>query len=414
MSEYTQGLYTKGGTLNREAQTLIAEWEGKEIPADVDARIDTLLTESQTALIEARKWEGRGAAVKDAEATLNSVVETKRLAVGGDPVETKAAASDLQQKAFDAYLHGGLAGLSDAHRTAMRGMRDRDAKAALNETTTTQGGFLTPVIYEQMLVAALTDLSIVRSAGARIIALKSDDTRIPVITNSSAAVLTAEAASVSEVEPTFSEVTYVPYKYTRLAKASSEVVEDSRFDVWNEILMPDYAQAFAAAENVAFTTGTGSSQPQGFVVGSTLGVTAASATTVTMDEVINLYHALGYLYRSRPSTRWMLSDTTIGIVRKLKDTTNQYLWRPGLEAGEPDRLMGVPVITNNSMPAATTGLKSIVIGDFSYFGIGDRAGFAVKVLNELYAGNDQVGFLGIKRFDSHVLLATAFYHLIQA
>jgi HK97 family phage major capsid protein len=231
------------------------------------------------------------------------------------------------------------------------------------------------------------------------------------MTDSAAAVLTAEAASFDEKEPTFGEVTFVPYKYTKLVKASDETLNDSRIPIM-DIVGQDATQAFAAAENAAFTTGTGSSQPQGVVTGASAGVTAAATGAITADEVIGLYHSLADLYRM--NAVWMMNDATLKAIRVLKDTTNQYLWSPGLATGEPSTLLGRPVYINNSMATMATGVKSVLFGDMSYYWIADFSGMEMKRLNELYAANGQVGFTWYSRFDAHVMLSAAIKVITQA
>jgi len=302
-------------------------------------------------------------------------------------------------KAFDAWLHGG-------HRISPA------IRAALQEGTDSEGGYIVPTEYAKELVKALYDESVIRQAGARVIPMNSDSMKVPTLTASSAAILTAEEAAYSEVEPTFGEVDFNAYKYTRLAKASDELVADSTFPLWEAVLQPDFVQAFAAAENSAFTTGTGSSQPQGVVTGATTGVTAASASAITANEVIDLYHALNYKYR--PKAVWMANDATIKAIRQLKDSYGQYMWQPGLANGEPPSLLGRPIITNNSMATIAASAKVLLFGDFSYYWIGEREGLTIKRLEELYAANGQIGFRAYKRFDGNVMLAAAFQLLVMA
>lgn len=306
------------------------------------------------------------------------------------------------EKAFKAYLHRGE-------------QSDAAIKATLNETTDGQGGYAVPTQFANEIVLPLADASILRAAGARVIALTGTDSfRLPSLTFSAAAVLKAESAGYSQSEPTMGEVEFNPYKYTKLSKVTEELVADSRFDVWGQILQPDWTQAFAAAENGAFTTGTGTGQPQGVVVGSALGVTAASATAITADEVIDLVHSVGYLYRSR--AKFMMHDTTLRELRQLKDGEGRYLWSidGGLNGSPTGSLLGYPVITNNSMAEIATGNKTVLFGDFSYYVVADWAGVGMQRLDELYAGTGEVGFRGYRRLDGNVILSAAIKHLIQA
>jgi HK97 family phage major capsid protein len=230
--------------------------------------------------------------------------------------------------------------------------------------------------------------------------------KVPTLTNSTKAILTAEATTYSEVEPTFGEVSFDPYKYTKLVKASEEVLADSRIPV-ESMVSRDAGNAFALAENEAFSVGSGSSAPQGAVTGATVGVTTSATNAITVEEVIDLYHALAEQYR--PRATWLMKDSTLKIIRKFRDnsTTGAFLWQPSLQAGEPPTLMGRPVYTVPDMAAATTGLKAICFGDLSYFSICDFQGLQVQRMNELYAETGQVGFRWFKRFDSNVMLAVA-------
>lgn len=293
------------------------------------------------------------------------------------------------------------------------------AKAAINEGTSSQGGYLVPTLYSNDLVTITYLNSVLRDAGARTIKVTGTNSfRVPTLTNSTAAVLTAEAAGFDEQEPTFAEIAFVPYKYTALAKASREAVDDSRIDVAG-IVNDDANYRFVLAENIAFTTGTGSSQPQGIVIGATNGTTCASVSAITADEVIGHFHTVGYQYRNSPTFGWMMNDATVAYVRKMKDTANNYLWlNPsgavggGFTGPMQPTLLGKPVFTNNSMASAlTTGQKLILAGDFRYFWIADFAQTEVQQLRELYAANGQIGYVFNKRIDAHVVLAAALQYL---
>lgn len=287
-------------------------------------------------------------------------------------------------------------------------MRKGIMDAAMQEGTTTEGGNIVPTPMYDDIVMGLQADSIFRRAGAKVIPMTKWKMDVPTLTNSTAAIQTDEEGAVSEVEPTVGTVQAVAYKFTKLVKISKELLADANFDVWGKLLAPDYAHAFALAENAAFSTGDGSGHPQGITVGGTSAATAVSATTITADEVMDVFYALDY--RHQPKAKWMAKNSTIKILRKLKDSDDQYLWAPGF-AGEPPTILGQPLIKNDDMPAATAGLKPLIVGNFDYFWIFDRQGMELQRLVELYAGNGQVGFLADKRFDSHVMLSTAFYYL---
>jgi HK97 family phage major capsid protein len=284
-----------------------------------------------------------------------------------------------------------------------------DGKAALARGSDPTGGFLTPDIYIREFVNKKYLSSFVRNAPTRKFAMSSDVMHIPTIgTASTAAILTSEGSTFNEVEPTFAQVDFTAYKYTRIELASEELVADSEFDLLNEVILPDMAQSFAAAENIAFTTGSGVSQPMGIITGAaSTANTVGHATSVDADSLITHYHRLPLPYRQSGSLGWMMHDATIAVVRLIKDTLTQYIWQPGLQAGIPDKLLGQPVYPNNSMATMAANAKSVLFGDLSYYRIGDRLPLAINTLIERYAELGQVAFRGQSRFDGRVMVQEA-------
>ena len=136
--------------------------------------------------------------------------------------------------------------------------------------------------------------------------------------------------------------------------------------------------------------------------GGQVGVTAASSTAITADELISLVYSLKAPYRR--NAKFLLNDATISIIRKLKDNNGAYLWQPSVQAGQPDRLLGYEIYTSPYVPTAAAGALAIAFGDFKNYWIGDRAGRTVQRLNELYATNGQIGYVSTERVDGKVIL----------
>jgi len=127
-------------------------------------------------------------------------------------------------------------------------------------------------------------------------------------------------------------------------------------------------------------------------------VTSASATAITADELITLYHSVSEEYRR--DGVWLMQDSTVKLIRQLKTGDQQYLWQPGLQAGQPDKILGKTMYTSSNAPEATAALKSVLFGYTKGFWIVDRVGLAMQRLDELYAVNDLIGFKGTARTDS--------------
>ena len=283
---------------------------------------------------------------------------------------------------------------------------------ALQIGTDSEGGYLVPDEYERTLVEALEEENIFRQM-AKVIKTSSGDRKIPVVASKGTASWIDEEGAFPESDDSFGQVSIGAYKLGTLIKVSEELLNDSVFDLQSYISR-EFARRIGAKEEEAFFTGDGKGKPLGVLAatgGAETGVTAASATAVTADELMDLYYSLKSPYRKK--SVWVLNDSTIKAIRKLKDNNGQYLWQPSLAAGTPDMILGRPIKTSAYMPVMAAGAKTIAFGDFSYYWIADRQGRSFKRLNELFAASGQVGFLASQRVDGKMILAEAVKVLVQ-
>ena len=283
---------------------------------------------------------------------------------------------------------------------------------ALQIGTDSEGGYLVPDEYERTLVEALEEENIFRQL-AKVIRTSSGDRKIPVVATKGTASWIDEEGAYLESDDSFGQVSIGAYKVGTMIKVSEELLNDSVFDL-EAYISREFARRIGAKEEEAFFTGDGSGKPLGVLAetgGAEVGVTAASATAITADELIDLFYSLKSPYRR--NAVWVLNDSTIKAIRKLKDSNGQYLWQPSLTAGTPDTILGRPVRTSAYMPAIAASAKTIAFGDFSYYWIADRQGRSFKRLNELYAANGQVGFLASQRVDGKLILSEAIKVLAQ-
>ena len=306
---------------------------------------------------------------------------------------------------------------TDEYRKAFwNGMRNKvlsyEVQNALTIGTDSEGGYLVPDEYERTLVEALEEENIFRQL-ANVIQTSSGDRKIPVVASKGTASWIDEEGAYTESDDSFAQVSIGAYKLGTMIKVSEELLNDSVFDLESYIAR-EFARRIGTKEEEAFFTGDGTGKPLGILAasgGAETGVTAASATAVTADELMDLFYSLKSPYRK--NAVWILNDSTIKAIRKLKDNNGQYLWQPSLVAGTPDTILGRPVKTSTYMPAIAAGAKTIAFGDFSYYWIADRQGRSFKRLNELYAANGQVGFLGSQRVDGKMILPEAVKVLVQ-
>lgn len=193
----------------------------------------------------------------------------------------------------------------------------------------------------------------------------------------------------------------------QILKVTEELLYDNAFGLENYIIR-QFSKALANAEEDAFLNGTGTGQPLGLLAtegGAEIGVTAASATEITSDEIIDLVYSLKRPYRK--NAKFICNDQTLAAIRKLTDKNGRYLWQDSVQAGEPGRLLGYEVYTSPYFPVITAGMPAIAFGDYSYYNIGDRGTRSFAELKELFAGNGMVGFVAKERVDGKLILSEA-------
>lgn len=390
----TQELYQKRGEIVDQMRGMLdtAESADRDLNSDEQAQYEAMEKDISSIGNRIKRLENHS----KTEATLEQVVSNS--------IKPVIAADQPEGKFGKSY--------GKAFYNAMRVGRSAAAPEVLNALqvgTNSEGGFIVPEEFETNLITALQDINEIRQY-CNVIQTASDR-HIPVESTLGTASWTAEEASYTESDAAFSRITLNDYKLGTIIKVSEELLQDSMFDL-PSYLTTNFGKRFGLAEEAAFVNGDGSGKPTGIVGGSSAGVTAASATAITTDELIDLQHSLARPYRA--NAVWLMNDSTAKLIRKLKDGDGQYLWQPGLQAGQPDLLLARPVICSAAMPAATTGNKSVIFGDMSNYTVADRLGTTLQRLNELYAANGQVGFRAYKRTDGKVTLAEGIKHLVQA
>lgn len=271
----------------------------------------------------------------------------------------------------------------------------------LAKGTATAGGNTVPTSFYGQLVEHLIDMSGVLAAGPTVLETASGESiDIPITTAHGSAAIVAEGGTITENDPTFGKRTLGAYKYGDLIQVPRELVDDTAVNLLDYIAK-QAGWGVGNAFGVHLVTGTGSSQPAGIVTGATLGVTGGTGVSgaPTADNLIDLYHSVIGPYRKSPSCGWLMRDSTLGTVRKIKDTTNQYIWQPGLQSGAPDTLLGKPVFTDPNVAATAINAKSIVFGDMSRYFVRLAGGVRFERSDDYAFGNDLVTFRCLVRGD---------------
>ena len=280
------------------------------------------------------------------------------------------------------------------------------------------GGYIVPTEYDRTLVMKKKLFNEIRNVAT--VMSTSSDIAIPIeidegqpswMTATTATTKPGEEEAYPESDVTLGQLTLEAFKLGRIMKVSEELLQDAFFDLPSYIA-DAYGRSFGLVEEDAFINGDGVGKPTGILPSATLGHTAAGQTAITSDEIFDLYHSLSRPYRQQ--ARWLTSDVMVKNIRKLKDADGQYLWQPGLQADEPDRILGRPVIISDYVPVPAAGVRSLAFGDMSYYRIADRLGTVMQRLDELYAETGQVGFRMRSRTDGKLTLAEAVKVLVQA
>lgn len=316
----------------------------------------------------------------------------------GTELEVKADTRKNSEysKAFRNYLCKGMdAGLEVFQTKALSVGSDPD------------GGYLVTPAMSSKIVQSIFETSPVRQL-ASVETISTD--ALELIDDHSQAVAgwTSETGSISETSsPTLAKRNIPTHELYAQPKATQKLVDDAAIDV-ESWLSGKIADIFGRTQNTAFISGNGIGQPRGiltYAAGTNWGqiqqVTSGSSAQVTADSLINLFYALKDAYMRRAS--FLINRSVVQQVRLLKEaTTNQYLWQPGLAAGAPDTLMGVPVYMAADMPVAAANSLSVAVGDFkSAYQIVDRHG--IRILRDPFTEKPFVKFYATARVGGDVI-----------
>ena len=298
------------------------------------------------------------------------------------------------------------------HTRAKHETMTPEVKNALREGVDTEGGYLVPDTFEKTLVQALGHENVIR-AHAHVFKTTSGSHKIPVVTAKGTASWIDESGTIPDGDDVFGQQLIGAHKVGTIIKVSEELLNDSAFDLEN-YFATEFSRRIGNKEEDAFFNGDGLNKPLGLLAnngGAEVGVTAASETAITADEIINLFYSLEAPYRK--NAVWIFNDATIAAIRKLKDGNGQYLWQKALHEGDHETLLGKRIYTSPYMPEIAAGKKTVLFGDLKFYWVGDRQGVSFKRLNERYADSGQIGFLATKRVDGKLVLPEAIKVLQQ-
>jgi HK97 family phage major capsid protein len=402
MSNKLKELRDQRGKLIADARAILnkAEAEKRSATTEETGQFDTMMNQVGVLGDEIRRHE----ALAEAERTAAAQVAAGLDSATGE-ARGKAADPDVEfrTKAFCKLLVEG------------RGALQADEWRALQADSDTAGGFIvTPEQFVAGLIKNVDDMVFIRQRATKYRIPTAASLGVPTLaTDASDAEWTTELATGSEDSAlAFGKRKLNPHPMAKRIKVSETLMRMSAQA--ERIVMDRLSYKFGVTQEKGFMTGSGVNQALGVFTASNDGITTArdistgnAATTVTFDGLTNAKYSLKGQYWNRSD--WMFHRDVLSQIAKLKDGDGQYIWRESVRDGEPDRLLGRPVIMSEFAPnTMTTGQYVGILGDFSNYWIADALDLQIKRLNELYAETDQVGFIGRLSTDGMPVLAEAF------
>jgi HK97 family phage major capsid protein len=309
--------------------------------------------------------------------------------------------------------------LSPEERAVLRTGSTKFEQRIQSAGTTTAGGFTVPTeLHGEIVRSMLAWGPMYDEDVARVLSTNSGNPlKIPTVndTAKSAGAHTEGTALTDDgsEDVTFGQKSLDAYVFdTEFIKWSFELDADSIFAM--EALLADLlGERLGRIANAQLTTGTGTNAPNGVVVASTLGKTAAGAAALTSDELIDLEHSVNRAYRKSPKAGFMMNDLTLKAVRKLKNSDGDYIWSAGdITQGRPATLLGYKLHINDSMADLATTAKTVLFGDFNKYFVRKVGVPVIGVMRERFWPD--LGIAGLIRFDGELADTAAIKHLIQA
>lgn len=385
-----QNLIEKRANMWQEAKTFLEEHTDKE--GNISAEDAATYDKMETTIFDLKKNIERLQRAKNIDTELNAPAGKPIL---GQPFNQSTKKS---YRASDEYKKAALLAL----RTNFKQVNNY-----LQEGTDSLGGYLVPTEWDERLIQGLNEENIMRQLGTAI--TTSGERKITIAGTRPAAAWIDEGAALNFSDTTFGQVTLDAHKLQVGIKVTNELLYDSMFDLETYIIN-EFTQAISNAEEDAFLNGAASDtdRPTGLFATATADtstVVTTAGASLAADDIISLVYKLKRPYRKNAA--FIMHDSVIAAIRKLKDNNQAFMWQASYQAGEPDRLLGYPVYTSAFAPEIAAGKAVVAFGDFSYYNIADRGTRSFKELRELFMGNDMTGFVMIERVDGALVLPEA-------
>ena len=385
--------------LKRQTELRATAWEEAKHLLDAAAAESRDLTAEENMIYD-RISEDMDNRARVIEQITKDEERAQRLDVAAASVRTDevAPADDDDAEAIRSLARGEIRSLEFEKRDVLKS----------NTGAPVPTSFYEEIILKARLVGPMLSTStVITTAGG-------ENLQIPRVNTYSAATIAAEAGAIGESDPAFSAfITMGAFKFSYLVQVSREMIEDSGVDILG-FLADQVGQGIGFNVNNALTVGTGTTQPNGIVTASTLGVTGGTGTSgaFTADNLIDLAYSVDGAARMLPGAGYMMNGKSIGAVRKLKDTAGNYVFSPSLAVGVPDTLLGFPLSENPAMADPATSAKSVIFGHLPSYYVRQVGGIRVDSSTDFAFSTDLVTLRTILRVDGQLPQAAHVNHFV--
>jgi len=386
-------------TFKKDLEALTAGVEAKH--AAIEDQVKKILDEAKAGAERLDGFEkrlnrpGAGGGADDAAKSLRDALEFKRVAMsrrGELKSTTILSPESINVDEYKAYHSSFMSALrrQENHLT-------QDEQKALMVGSDPDGGYLVPTQTSSRIITKVYETSPIDELATHE-TVSTDALEIPIDTDEAGAGWVGETDARPETGTPQVGVQRIPvHEIYAKPKASQQMLEDAGLDVeaW---LGRKVAEKFARVRASAFVVGNGIKKPRGFLTypaGSAgaretiLQVASGDANNLTSDGLIKLLFALKDRYLA--NANWLMKRGTVASVMLFKDSQGQYMWRPGLQEGQPSMLLGYSIRRADDMPAVAAGALPVAFGDFrAGYTVVDRLG--IRTLRDPYSSKPFVEF----------------------
>lgn len=319
----------------------------------------------------------------------------------GQRLGAESADEEKRVDVFNRWLRDGIKGLSMEEVQA----NARIIRNAQSEGTNSAGGYLVPTTTVAQLLVELKQYGGMRSIATILETSSGETMNWPTMDDTSnTGELIGENTTATSQDLAFGTVGLTPYRFSsKIFAVPFELMQDSVVDVIG-IVNQAAATRIGRAQNTYFTTGTGTSQPKGIVTAAASGKVGTTGQTLSViyDDLVDLEHSVDPAYRQNGSAGWMFHDSTLKVLKKLKDGQSRPLWLPGLAGMDgpmaAPTLMGYRYTINQDMAVMAANAKSILFGTLNQYMIRDVMQLLMfRFDDSAYIKLGQIGFLAWAR-----------------